>query len=144
MIGASTGPPHPRPRHAEIDWRAPSRPTSSTTSPSYRTVVPETRCRLRPPDDPVEREIILCIDQTGSMAASVVYSSVFGAVLASLRAVSTRLVVFDTAVVDLTDELDDPVDVLFGVQLGGGTDINQAPWPTARASSSALATPSSC
>ena len=60
------------------------------------------------------------------MAESVVYSSVFGAVLASLRAVETRLVVFDTAVVDLTDELDDPVDVLFGVQLGGGTDINQA------------------
>ena len=38
----------------------------------------------------------------------------------------TRLVVFDTQVVDLTEELDDPVDVLFGVQLGGGTDINQA------------------
>ena len=60
------------------------------------------------------------------MAESVVYASVFGAVLASLRAVRTRLVVFDTAVVDLTDELDDPVDVLFGVQLGGGTDINRA------------------
>ena len=60
------------------------------------------------------------------MAESVVYSSVFGAVLASLRSVRTRLVVFDTEVVDLTDELDDPVDVLFGVQLGGGTDINRA------------------
>ena len=60
------------------------------------------------------------------MAESVVYSSVFGAVLASLRSVATRLVVFDTSVVDLTDDLEDPVDVLFGVQLGGGTDINQA------------------
>ena len=60
------------------------------------------------------------------MAASVVYSSVFGAVLASLRSVRTSLVVFDTAVVDLTDELADPVDVLFGIQLGGGTDINGA------------------
>jgi hypothetical protein len=60
------------------------------------------------------------------MGESIVYSSVFGAVLASLRAVTTRLVVFDTAIVDLTDELDDPVDVLFGVQLGGGTDINGA------------------
>ena len=68
----------------------------------------------------------MCIDQSGSMAESVVYSSVFGAVLASLRSVRTRLVVFDTEVVDLTDELDDPVDVLFGVQLGGGTDINRA------------------
>jgi hypothetical protein len=60
------------------------------------------------------------------MAASVVYSSICGAVLASLPAVSTRLVVFDTAVVDLTEKLDDPVELLFGVQLGGGTDINGA------------------
>ena len=60
------------------------------------------------------------------MAESIVYSSVFGAVLASLRSVATKLVVFDTEVVDLTDEIDDPVDVLFGVQLGGGTDINGA------------------
>ena len=60
------------------------------------------------------------------MAHSVVYSSIFGAVMASLPAVSTRLVVFDTAVVDLTDKLDDPVEHLFGVQLGGGTDINGA------------------
>jgi uncharacterized protein with von Willebrand factor type A (vWA) domain len=73
-----------------------------------------------------QRHIILCIDQSGSMAESVVFSSVFGAVLASLRSVRTRLVVFDTEVVDLTDEIEDPVDVLFGVQLGGGTDINRA------------------
>ena len=50
----------------------------------------------------------------------------FGAVLASVKSVATRLVVFDTEVVDLTEDLDDPVDVLFGVQLGGGTDINRA------------------
>jgi hypothetical protein len=60
------------------------------------------------------------------MASSVVYASVFGAVLASIRALKTSLVVFDTAVVDLTGKLSDPVDILFGVQLGGGTDINQA------------------
>jgi hypothetical protein len=60
------------------------------------------------------------------MAASVVYAGIFGAVLASLPAVSTRMVVFDTSVVDLTEELDDPVDLPFGTQLGGGTDINQA------------------
>ena len=72
------------------------------------------------------RDIVLCVDQSGSMAASVVYAGVFGAVLASLRAVSTRMVVFDTAVVDLTEDLKDPVDLLFGVQLGGGTDINRA------------------
>ena len=46
--------------------------------------------------------------------------------MASLPAVKTHLVVFDTAVVDMTEQLDDPVDLLFGVQLGGGTDINRA------------------
>jgi hypothetical protein len=60
------------------------------------------------------------------MAASVVYSGVFGAVLATLRSVSTRMIVFDTAVADLTEDLQDPVDLLFGTQLGGGTDINRA------------------
>ncbi len=72
------------------------------------------------------KEIVLCVDQSGSMATSVVYSSIFAAVLASIHAVSVKLVVFDTAVIDLTEMLADPVDVLFGTQLGGGTDINQA------------------
>jgi hypothetical protein len=60
------------------------------------------------------------------MATSVVYSSIFAAVLASIPAVKTKMVVFDTAVVDLTELLHDPVELLFGTQLGGGTDINQA------------------
>ena len=46
--------------------------------------------------------------------------------MASLRSIKTQMVVFDTAVVDLTKELDDPVELLFGTQLGGGTDINKA------------------
>ena len=71
-------------------------------------------------------EVVLCVDQSGSMASSVVYASIFAAVMASLPVVRTKLVCFDTAIVDLTDELSDPVEVLFGVQLGGGTDINQA------------------
>jgi uncharacterized protein with von Willebrand factor type A (vWA) domain len=74
----------------------------------------------------VQREVVLCVDQSGSMAASVVYASVFGAVLASMRSLKTSLVVFDTAVADLTDRLNDPVELLFGTQLGGGTDINRA------------------
>jgi uncharacterized protein with von Willebrand factor type A (vWA) domain len=71
-------------------------------------------------------EVILCVDQSGSMGTSVVYSSIFAAVMASLPVVKTKLICFDTAVLDLTDELSDPIEVLFGVQLGGGTDINQA------------------
>lgn len=115
-----------RPRHAEIDWHRTIRANLRHWQPEYRTIVPQTlhgygRKARRP-----QREVVLCIDQSGSMANSVVYSAIFGAVLASLPAVATRLVVFDTAIVDLTDKLDDPVDVLFGVQLGGGTDINGA------------------
>lgn len=115
-----------RPKASDIDWNRTIAANLKHYQPEHGTVVPERLVGHARRAHRVQRRIILCIDQSGSMAESVVYSSVFGAVLASLRAVDTRLVVFDTAVVDLTDELDDPVDVLFGVQLGGGTDINQA------------------
>ena len=114
-----------RPRYAEVDWHRTIRANLKHYQPAYRTIIPETRFGFGRKRSSL-RDIILCVDQSGSMAASVVYSSVFGAVLASLPAVSTRFVVFDTAVVDLTDTLDDPVELLFGTQLGGGTDINRA------------------
>jgi hypothetical protein len=60
------------------------------------------------------------------MGQSVVYSGVFGAVLASIPALRTHVVAFDTNVADLTSQMSDPVDVLMGIQLGGGTDINRA------------------
>jgi hypothetical protein len=73
-----------------------------------------------------EWNVIVCMDQSGSMADSVVYGGVMGAILASLPALETHVVAFDTEVVDLTEKCHDPVDLLFGVQLGGGTDINRA------------------
>lgn len=115
-----------RPRMRDVDWNRTIAANLKHYLPEHRTVVPERLVGYARRQSQVQREIILCIDQSGSMGESVVYSSVFGAVLASLRAVQTRLVVFDTAVVDLTADLDDPVDILFGVQLGGGTDINGA------------------
>nr|WP_229825260.1 VWA domain-containing protein [Streptomyces sindenensis] len=142
-----------RPRHRDIDWdrtiRAnlknyltlPAPDTATTagatgaagktgaagaTGTTTGTVVPERLIGYGRSSRSAKKDIVLCVDQSGSMAASVVHASVFGAVLASMRTLSTRLVVFDTAVVDLTDQLDDPVDVLFGIQLGGGTDINRA------------------
>jgi hypothetical protein len=114
-----------RPRHNEIDWNRTIRANLKHYQPAYRTVIPETRIGYGRKRTSMQ-DIILCVDQSGSMATSVVYSSIFAAVLASLPAVQTRMVVFDTAVVDLTEMLQDPVDVLFGTQLGGGTDINQA------------------
>ncbi len=115
-----------RPRLAEIDWNRTIRANLRHYQPEHRTIVPETLIGYGRKARRSQRDIILCIDQSGSMAASVVYSSIFGAVMASLPAVTTKLVVFDTAIVDLTEKLDDPVDVLFGTQLGGGTDINGA------------------
>ncbi|MFI5902706.1 VWA domain-containing protein [Streptomyces cyaneofuscatus] len=123
-----------RPRHRDIDWDRTIRANlknyltipGTDGGPDTGTVVPERLIGYGRASQSVKKDVILCIDQSGSMAASVVYASVFGAVLASMRTLDTRLVVFDTAVVDLTDQLDDPVDVLFGTQLGGGTDINRA------------------
>ena len=112
-----------RPKTGDIDWGRTVAANLRHYQPELGTVIPERLVGYGRRSPQVLREVILCLDQSGSMAASVVYASVFGAVLASVRSLSTRLVVFDTAVVDLTDDLDDPVDVLFGVQLGGGTDI---------------------
>jgi Mg-chelatase subunit ChlD len=114
-----------RPRHNEIDWHRTIRANLKHYQTEYKTIVPETRIGYGRKRNSL-RDIILCVDQSGSMATSVVYSGIFGAVMASLPAVNTRMVVFDTAVVDLTEQLQDPVDLLFGTQLGGGTDINRA------------------
>lgn len=70
--------------------------------------------------------IILDIDQSGSMGESVIYSSIISCILASMSSIRTRIVAFDTNIVDLTEKSDDPVDLLFGFQLGGGTDINKS------------------
>jgi Mg-chelatase subunit ChlD len=114
-----------RPRHNEIDWHRTIRANLRHYQPELRTIIPETRIGYGRKRSAM-REIILCLDQSGSMVSSVVYAGVFGAVLASLPALRTALVAFDTAVVDLTADLQDPVDLLFGTQLGGGTDINRA------------------
>ncbi len=71
--------------------------------------------------------VVVDMDHSGSMADSVVYGAVCGSIFASLPALDTHVVAFDTEVVDLTEKCgDDPVDMLFGVQLGGGTDINKS------------------
>lgn len=114
-----------RPRHNEINWNETIRKNLKHYQAEYKTIIPETRIgygRKRK----AMKDIVLCLDQSGSMGSSVVYSGIFGAVMASIPAVQTKMVVFDTEVADLTEDLQDPVDLLFGVQLGGGTDINRA------------------
>jgi Mg-chelatase subunit ChlD len=115
-----------RPQHRDIDWDRTIRLNLKHYQPTLQTVVPERLVGYGRRSNAVHREVLLCVDQSGSMATSVVYAGIFASVLASLRSLRTSLVVFDTAVVDLTEKLADPVEVLFGTQLGGGTDINRA------------------
>jgi Mg-chelatase subunit ChlD len=113
-------------RHADIDWDRTVRANLRNYQPRQRTIVPERLIGYARKQQAVARDVIICLDQSGSMASSVVYAGVFGSVLASIRSLRTSVVAFDTSVVDLTDQLSDPVDVLFGTQIGGGTDINRA------------------
>ncbi|AYQ32389.1 VWA domain-containing protein [Runella sp. SP2] len=115
-----------RPRYNEIDWNTTIRKNLKHYLPEYRTIIPETRIGYGRKSKRSLKDVVLCLDQSGSMGASVVYSGIFGAVMASLPQIKTQMVVFDTEVVDLTEDLKDPVELLFGVQLGGGTDINKA------------------
>jgi Mg-chelatase subunit ChlD len=71
-------------------------------------------------------QIILLVDESGSMLGSVIHAAVTAACLWGLPGTKTHLCIFDTDVVDLTDRITDPVEVLMKVQLGGGTDIGRA------------------
>jgi Mg-chelatase subunit ChlD len=117
-----------RPRFSDIDWPRTIQANLRHWQAEHKTIIPERLIGLaRQTKTRADLDhVILCVDQSGSMATSVVYSSIFAAVMASLPVIDTKLVCFDTAIVDLTEDLADPVEVLFGVQLGGGTDINAA------------------
>jgi Mg-chelatase subunit ChlD len=115
-----------RPRPQDIDWNTTIRRNLDHYLPEQRTIVPERLVGYGRGANAMVKEVVVAIDQSGSMAESVVYAAVFGATLASIRSIKTSVVAFDTEIADLTDKLSDPVDVLFGCQLGGGTDINRA------------------
>jgi hypothetical protein len=115
--------------YRNVDWKRTIERNLKNYDPAQRILVPErfyfwaNQRRLR------EWQVILCVDQSGSMANSVVYASIMAAIFASLDALRTHIIFFDTQVADMTDFLGpghDPVDLLFGAQLGGGTDIARA------------------
>ena len=115
-----------RPRPGDINWNDTIAANLQHWLPEHRTVVPERLIGHGRRQRSLAKDVVIAVDQSGSMADSVVYASLFGGVLAQLPALRTRFVTFDTAVTDLTAFLHDPVEVLFGVQLGGGTDIANA------------------
>ncbi|MFN2180069.1 MAG: VWA domain-containing protein, partial [Candidatus Promineifilaceae bacterium] len=114
-----------RPRYKEINWQRTIHKNLKHYQPAQETIIPETLIGYGRKRSSL-KEVIIALDTSGSMATSVVYASIYAAVLASIPALATRLVMFDTSVVDLTEEMSDPVDLLFGIRLGGGTNIDRA------------------
>ncbi len=114
-----------RPKYKEINWHKTIHANLKHYQPDQQTVIPETLIGYGRQRNAL-RDVIIGVDTSGSMANSVVYSSIYASVMASIPAIATKLVMFDTSVVDLSDELSDPVEMLFGVRLGGGTNIDRA------------------
>ena len=115
-----------RPRPGDIDWPHTIEANLRHWLPEQRTIVPERLIGHGRRQQSLARDIVIAVDQSGSMADSVVYASLFAGVLARLPTLRTTFLAFDTSITDLTPFLHDPVEVLFGVQLGGGTDIASA------------------
>ena len=113
----------PLPSASALDFPYTIRRNLKNYNAELKTIVPE-RVWFFDRSSKVNRwHIILDIDQSGSMGQSILYSSVMACLLASMQAVKTSVVAFDTQIMDLTPLCADPVDLLFGFQMGGGTDI---------------------
>lgn len=118
----------PIPSAAAMDYKMTISRNLKHYSPELKTIVPEHFYFFDRTSTTAANKwkIILDIDQSGSMGESVIYSSIMSCILASMSSVSTHIVAFDTNIVDLTEKCEDPVDLLFGFQLGGGTNIDQS------------------
>ncbi|MFN4032050.1 MAG: VWA domain-containing protein [Fimbriimonadales bacterium] len=110
-----------------LDWRRTLRNNLKNYLPERKTIIPERLYFWANEQRFRDWQIIVLVDQSGSMATSAIYASIMACIFASLQVLETHLVAFDTSIVDLTPFLNnDPVELLFNLQLGGGTDIAQA------------------
>lgn len=117
----------PLPSSTGLDWNTTIRKNLRHFDQERKLLIPEKVYFFDRARRSKEWTVILDIDQSGSMAGSVIYASIVGSIFASMPALETRVVAFDTEVVDLSEQCaSDPVDMLFGIQLGGGTDINKS------------------
>lgn len=116
----------PRGNAASIDFNYTIRRNLKNFNPELGTIIPERIYFYEQQSKTNKWNIILDIDQSGSMGQSIIYSTIMGCILAKMASLKTRVVSFDTRVVDLTEQYDDPVDMLYGIQLGGGTDIHKS------------------
>jgi Mg-chelatase subunit ChlD len=110
-----------------FDIRSTLRRNLKTYDPRHRRVVVETPIFYSRIRRQIDRwQLIVLVDESGSMMDSVIHSAVTAAVFYSMKVLKVHLCIFDTQVVDLTEDCVDPVETLMKVQLGGGTDIGQA------------------
>jgi hypothetical protein len=128
VLGAINRKEHsPLPNACAIDWKWTIGRNLKNYNLELKTIIPERVWFYSRAQRANNWTVIVDMDQSGSMADSVVYGAVCGSIFASLPALDTHVVAFDTEVVDLSEKCgNDPVDMLFGVQLGGGTDINKS------------------
>ena len=116
----------PIPSAAALDYDRTVRRNLRNYDPERKRIIPEKFWFFERVSHSASRTVILDIDQSGSMGESVIYSSVMGCILASMSSLKTYIVAFDTTVTDLTELCSDPVELLYGIQLGGGTDIEKS------------------
>lgn len=116
----------PIPSASALDYKMTIRRNLKNYDPELKTILPEKFYFFERASHSASRTVILDIDQSGSMGESAIYSSVMGCILASMNSLKTHIVAFDTAVTDLTELCSDPVELLYGIQLGGGTDIEKS------------------
>jgi hypothetical protein len=113
----------PIPSLPNIDWRRTIRTNLKNWDAQRQLLIPERVHFYSRQQRQNLWNVIIAMDQSGSMATSLIYGGIMGAILASLPAVETHLIAFNHEdIVDLTEKCDDPVDLLFGVQLGGAED----------------------
>ena len=116
----------PIPSAAALDYKLTIRRNLKNYNAELNTILPERFYFYERSSRSASRTVIIDIDQSGSMGESAIYSSVVGCILASMNSLRTHVVVFDTNVTDLTEHCSDPVELLYGIQLGGGTDIEKS------------------
>ncbi len=128
VLGALNRKEHsPLPSASAIDWKWTIGRNLKNYNAEIGTIIPERVYFYSRSQRSNAWTVIVDMDQSGSMADSVVYGAICGSIFASLPALDTHVVAFDTEVVDLTEQCgNDPVNMIFGVQLGGGTDINKS------------------
>ena len=113
------------PHHQEVDWHLTIKRNLKFYQPELKTIIPD-MILGRPRRKNQSRRLIILVDQSASMAESLIYAGILGSIMSTINSLKTHLVVFDTEVVDLSNYLHDPVELLMQSQLGGGTHIEKA------------------